>query len=758
MAFSQINVDSISHVNYQQLHGADLNDLWGYEDETGIEYAVVGTSKGTSIVSLENPASPVEVFWLPGTESIWRDVAIHGDYAYISTEALSGLTIIDLSPLPQSNVLSTSNYQGPSGNPWQSAHTIYADENGYAYVMGANRGNGGVIILDIATSPMNPIEVGTFDNWYVHDGYMKNDTMYLSHIADGFFSIVDATDKSNPILLGTKTTPNQFTHTTWTTQDDKYVLTTDEVSDAYIAVYNVEDPLNIYEVDRIQSSPGSNVIPHNVFVRGNYVITSYYSDGIVIHDITHPNNLVEVGNYDTYPGQTSGFDGCWGVYPFFNSGLIAAADITEGLFILQPTYSQAAYLKGNVTEQGSGNPINLVNVQIVTNNQVDLSNTMGDYATGILNPGTYDVIFSKVGYFPDTFQVNLQTGIEEVLNVQLLPIPPFNLTIKVVESGSGTPINNAEIKLVADLITHQGVTNGIGEESFSLYYQELYDLTIGKWGYITKCVSVNIDNSTVLLQVEMEKGYYDDFEFDFAWVVTGNAQTGVWTRAIPYETTANPGVDAVADCGEYTFVTGNYLSTNSDVDDIDGGTTKLYSPTMDLTSYTDPHLNYARWFYCFYGFAIDDTLKIYISNGSQTVLVDLAYHDPSTDAKWIPKSIRISDYINITNNMNVQVHASDLNEVNITEAAFDYFFISNENVLQTNDLEAVTLKIYPNPFDYQLKIEGLEKGDQVLIYDINGRLIQEIIFTEAQSIDTKNLDQGIYYIKCKNLIFRAIKS
>ncbi|MBM3423947.1 MAG: hypothetical protein FJY06_00455 [Bacteroidetes bacterium] len=73
---AQLNVDSLSHINYQQLHGANLNDVWGYEDELGNEYAIVGTSKGTSIVDITNPTSPVEVFWYPGSESIWRDPCI----------------------------------------------------------------------------------------------------------------------------------------------------------------------------------------------------------------------------------------------------------------------------------------------------------------------------------------------------------------------------------------------------------------------------------------------------------------------------------------------------------------------------------------------------------------------------------------------------------------------------------------------------------------------------------------------------------
>lgn len=143
---AQFSIDSLSHIDYQALHGANLNDVWGYVDELGNEYAIVGTSKGTSIVNITNGVQPQEVFWLAGSESIWRDPCVFGDYAYVTTEAEDGLLIIDLSPLPQSVNLSHTFYTGPSATPWQSAHTCYTSPSGYAYIFGANRGNGGVII------------------------------------------------------------------------------------------------------------------------------------------------------------------------------------------------------------------------------------------------------------------------------------------------------------------------------------------------------------------------------------------------------------------------------------------------------------------------------------------------------------------------------------------------------------------------------------------------------------------------------------
>ncbi len=510
----QLNLDSISHIDYQALHSANLNDVWGYVDEFGNEYAIVGTTLGTSIVDLSDPANPSEIFWLPGSESVWRDPKVFGDYAYITTEAEDGLAIIDLSPLPSSTTLPTTVYSGPPSNQWLSAHNCFADENGILYIFGANRGNGGAIMLDVATTPMAPVEVGEFDNWYVHDGYARNDTLYLAHISDGFLSIVDIANKSNPLLLGTQNTPNTFTHNIWLSDNGEVVFTTDELSGSFVASYDITNPTNITKLDQIQSSPGQGVIPHNTFVLNDYLVTSYYSDGVTIHDATYPYNLIEVGYYDTYPQQTTSYDGCWGAYPYFPSGLILASDMEEGLFILNPTYQKASYLEGTVTDLNTSLAIDNVSVQISGNNQIDNSNSLGFYATGMLNTGSVDVDFTKVGYFPKTETVSLSQGVITNLSTQLTPIPPYSLTVKVLEQASGNPIANAQIKLEHALITHTGSANAIGEESFTLFYQDTYDINVGVWGYNYSCFTQIIDQNTATLTIELIPGYHDNFEFD----------------------------------------------------------------------------------------------------------------------------------------------------------------------------------------------------------------------------------------------------
>jgi choice-of-anchor B domain-containing protein len=762
-AFTQLNVDSLSHINYQQLHAANLNDVWGYVDELGNEYALVGTSKGTSIVDVTDPANPVEVFWLPGSESIWRDPSSHGDYAYVTTEAEDGMLIIDLGPLPQSTNLTTTLYTGPTNNPWQSAHTCFVDEFGYAYVFGANRGNGGVIMLDVFTNPMAPVEVGVFDNWYCHDGYVRNDTMYLSHVYDGFLSIVEVSNKATPQLLGTKTTPGSFTHNSWPSANGQFVFTTDEVSGAFIAAYDISDPTNIVEVDRIQNSPGSGVLPHNTHVMGDYLITSYYSDGIVVHDITYPYNMIKVGQFDTYVGQTVSYDGCWGVYPFFPSGTTVAADITNGLFVLGPQYEKASYLEGDITDANTTLALQNVAVHILPNDQTDYSALNGHYATGMLIQGSVQVQYSKVGYFPVIETVNLLQGQITIHDVQLVPIAPFNLTVIVTQQGTGNLISNAQIKLVHPLIEHQGITNGIGEEDFVLFYQQNYRVHVGKWGYRSICFDTIIDQNTGVLAIELPIGYYDDFEFDFGWGIVGAATTGSWERGIPNPTSSGSaiGEDASFDCGTFAYLTGNDINLHPDFDDLDQGETILTSPPMDLSSYTNPYFNYSRGFYCYYGpYLVDDTLKIYASNGTTTVLIDQVGAPQGNSMAWESKSIALLGLLPLTNSMQISIHISDEDpNVNITEAAFDYFTVTNSNVAEVPMMNKSPMFAYPVPMNDKVNLVGLTINQDLRLFDATGQLLANyMVNSENMTFDLSAFQNKVFIFVQGNNTLRVLKN
>jgi choice-of-anchor B domain-containing protein len=752
--FSQnANIELVSRLNYNTLHQTHLNDIWGHVDAQGNEYALVGAVKGTSIVSLQNPTNPIEVFWEPGMESVWRDLKTWQNYAYVTTEAQNGLLIIDMNSLPNASGITRNYYFGPNGSNWFSAHNLYIDSSGYAYIFGANRGNGGVIILDIHTDPMNPIEVGIFDDWYVHDGYVVEDKLFLAHINEGFLSVVNIEDRSNPILLGTKNTHSNFTHNIWTTADGIYGFTTDEVSGAFLGAYDLSDPMNIVELDLVQSSPGAGVIPHNVHVKGDFLITSYYSDGVTIHDVSRPHNMIQVGNYDTYPLQTTSYDGCWGAYPFLPSGLILATDITEGLFVLNPAYQHASFLEGTIYDANSNLGITGVKIEIINSSHIELSKNNGKYATGTNLVGDFEVTYSKVGYHPQTISVNLQSNEVLIQDIYLEPMIQFSYKVVVKDASTNTPILDAHIEINSTLTSDFSKTNGLGISTFQLFYYDIYELIVGKWGYKTTCQDIFIDENSSEITVNLTPGYYDDFTFDYSWTaISNNATSGLWERGVPFGTSSNsaPSFDAQFDCGDKAFVTGNASNLSNDFDDVDGGEVVLISPLFDLTNYETPYIHYSRWFYNFHGPSEpDDTLKIFLSNGFSTVLVDFQAKDEALFFKWVDKAIKVRDFIVPTNNMRIIARVSDLDpNVNITEAGFDFFFVENQSFLTINENELKEVMIYPNPSNDFIKIESSNKINAVEIIDLNGKIIKtEEVISVNPIIKIDFLEKGIYYFK-----------
>ena len=438
------NMNLLGSFDYSTSQG---NDIWGWVDSNGNEYALVGLRKGFSVVNVTNPASPVEEFFISDSNSVWRDIKTWGNYAYVTTEADAGLLIVDLTDMTGSTYWHVSQFINPTSGSsvtFTSAHNLYIDEHGVCYIFGAGSVSGGTpsegaIFLDVAASPINPVYLGDWDDEYIHDGMVRGDTMYAGCINTGDLYIVDVSSKTNPVVLGTHQTPNAFTHNAWVSDDGDYVFTTDEKPGAYLAAYDVSDLSNIQEVDRIQSNTGSNSIPHNTHVDGNFLVTSYYRDGTTVHDITYPENMIQVAYFDSYSGSGNGFDGCWGTYPFLPSGNIISSEINSGsggkgrLLIYGRNFQQACYLKGTVTDGITSAYISGAYIDVLSTSINENTNLLGFYQTASVNSGIFQVVFSAPGYTSDTLTVSLVNGVMTILNATLYP--PCN-TLNIVTNNN----------------------------------------------------------------------------------------------------------------------------------------------------------------------------------------------------------------------------------------------------------------------------------------------------------------------------------
>lgn len=444
VAQSSSNLSLVGSLEYNTTQeGYNMaNDIWGYVSPNGTEYALVGLKTGFSVVSLADPANPTEMFFIEGQYTVWRDIKVWDEYAYVVSDNTSeGLLIVDLSDMTGSTYMYTTT-DNNGDYMFSKAHNIFIDEFGKAYAFGGNvvaggSQNDGALIFDVTQTDLStntlPTNLGHVDQFYLHDGMVRGDTLWGAAIYEGKFYAVDVSDPANTSVfnggLAFHETPNEFAHNCWISDDGNTLFTTDEVSGAYIASYDVSDLSNIYELDRIQSSPEvGTVIPHNTHVMGNFLVTSYYRDGVVVHDATYPHFMIEVAHYDSYIGEGDGFEGCWGAYPWLPSGHILATDRNSSangeavLLVLNPEFEQACYLDGTITDAISGNVIFNASIEFLSNTSANSeSNLTGYYFTGLVESGSYEVVYNSVGYLPDTITIYLENGVLFTQDVALVP-------------------------------------------------------------------------------------------------------------------------------------------------------------------------------------------------------------------------------------------------------------------------------------------------------------------------------------------------
>ena len=757
--YAQLNTTLRSHLSYGN---SALANIGGYVDSLGNEYALVGYDQGLSIVDVTDPANPFIAFDVPGPNSIWREVKTWQHFAYVTTEGGGGLQIVDLTNLPSSVSSTLWTGDGAIAGQLGSIHSLHID-NGYVYIHGSNLFSGATIIASLA-NPANPTYEGFTPGGYVHDGYVRNDTLWACHINAGYFSAIDVHNKANPIELATKNTPSNFTHNCWLNDAGSALFTTDEVSNSYLTSYDVTDVANIKELDRIQVTPGSGSFIHNTHTLNDYEIVSWYNDGIAIVDVARPDNMIIVGTYDTYAqGCCSGEDGCWGVYPYLPSGNLVCSDITNGLYVLTPNYVRGCYLEGLVTDSLSGAPINTVTIAILTTTISKKNKLSGEYKTGYVTAGLYDVQFSKAGYQTRIISgVSLQNGVLTTLNVALFPLTALSVSGHVTDINTGLSIPNALVNFDNPITGENTQTDSSGNFILSGVNPDNYNISIGLWGYKTYCANVvNVSSTNNTFNVTLDKGYYDDFALDFGWTISGST-TNAWVRGVPIGTNqggviANPDIDVSNDCGASCLVTDNG-GGSATAHDVDGPATTISSPKFDLTQYTNPIINYYRWFYdgtLSFG-PPNDTLIISLSNGLTSVELERVTPSSTGNGTWVPSSFQVNTFITPTANMILSATTSDVGPVfNVVEGGLDKFEVVDLVSIDENNSAQLNLIATPNPFNNTVKInydlKQLSENCTLNITDIQGRQIESHLLKSTKGIIEMGAkwQAGIYLAQIK---------
>ncbi|MFH2000205.1 MAG: C25 family cysteine peptidase [Planctomycetota bacterium] len=157
----------------------------------------------------------------------------------------------------------------------------------------------------------------------------------------------------------------------------------------------------------------------------------------------------------------------------------------------------------------------------------------------------------------------------------------------------------------------------------------------------------------------------DNFETETGWTVANTSvTTGAWERANPAGTDAQL-EDDHSDPGTQCFVTGPLGGSIGDYD-LDGGPTRLTSPVFDLSS-GDAEISFYLYFYhSTNGGQLPLEIDI-TNNGLSWTRVANVTHSPA----WNLKSIRVSDYVTPTANIQLRFSANDNPNDSVVEAMLD---------------------------------------------------------------------------------------
>jgi choice-of-anchor B domain-containing protein len=284
-------------------------------------------------------------------------MAVFNQHAYIVTDGAGvGLQIVDLSDIDNGNVTLVNTTD--LGVGFVRAHNVFINEDtGFLYLPLSNLNSGsGFSVWDLNADPVNPTLAGTWID--PNPGVRCHDVQIVSYtgpdadhagkeIAFCFaenngLRIVDVSNKAAMLGLSFLIYPNTtYCHQGWMTDDQLYVLLGDELDER-------DDPdvtetttyvIDISDLDApfLQTTYTNNKcsIDHNLMVRGNRAYHANYTTGLRVFDISDINAVTEVAFFDTRPEDNAeSFNGLWGVFTDFPSGVIVASDRQRGLFVL----------------------------------------------------------------------------------------------------------------------------------------------------------------------------------------------------------------------------------------------------------------------------------------------------------------------------------------------------------------------------------------------------------------------------------------
>lgn len=272
-------------------------------------------------------------------------------------------------------------------------------------------------------------------------------------------------------------------------------------------------------------------------------------------------------------------------------------------------------------------------------------------------------------------------------------------------------------------------------------------------------------------------GFMDDLEADRGWTVGAagdSASQGVWLRADPIGTmngdqVVQPEEDHTDLTGTSCFVTGNGIPGGvADAADVSGGRTTLLSPVFDLHAVIEGTVSYWFWYTNDRGENPgEDMWEVDVTCDGGETWVPIEQMTSSTDS-WVQRSFRLSQFVPLTNQVQLRFVASDFGGNSLVEGLVDDFILAVTEGESADTpggggirADFAIERVFPNPTsaaaEIQYHLPG-EMGVALKVYDVQGRLVRDL-YDGAAAVGTHRIEwngrsnsgakasAGIYYVR-----------
>lgn len=310
-------------------------------------------NEGVHVIDVSDPTDPVEIsrFVSPDTTNDYRDVEVQWQLVNDEWRLIGYASGDGPNSLQRRNGVVVIDFTDPY-NPAQ-LFKITAAHNGADQVHTVNvRGDylfevdsrSALIRVFNISDPSSPRWVRNIESSRRDTGHevtVEGGRLYAANIFGRYsvdiFDVSRLGEAGNPVThLGGvyEGTIGPWPHTAWPTDDGLYMATAREFDAGTLAFWDISDPSNPQMLWEIGRPFSETCCVHQVMIRGNTLFASWYAAGLFVYDISNPYKPVEVGSYDTYPGD--GFrDGAWGIFGNWDDPRVFGFDRQSGLFIFQ---------------------------------------------------------------------------------------------------------------------------------------------------------------------------------------------------------------------------------------------------------------------------------------------------------------------------------------------------------------------------------------------------------------------------------------